>query len=259
MPGNRKVAIVTGGRRGIGLGIARCLAHDGCDIVIADIVPPEEADDAARELEALGANVLYQQADVTSAEARAELVEAVQARFGRLDVLVNNAGVAPKVRADVLEATEQSYDLVMGVNLRGPYFLTQLVAKWMIEQREADADFTGCIVNISSISATVASVSRGDYCISKAGVSMATKLWAVRLAEYGIGVYEIRPGIIRTDMTAAVRGKYDKLIADGLLPQARWGEPEDVGKVVAALVRGDLAYCTGQVIHVDGGMQIQRL
>jgi NAD(P)-dependent dehydrogenase (short-subunit alcohol dehydrogenase family) len=186
------------------------------------------------------------------------MVSAIREKFGRLNVLVNNAGVAPKVRADILEATEESYERVMRINLQGPYFLTQAVANWMIEQN-GDGDFEGCIVNISSISATVASPSRGEYCISKAGVSMATKLWAVRLGEFGIPVYEVRPGIIKTDMTAPVTEKYDKLIAGGLLVQARWGLPGDIGKAVAALVRGDLAYSTGQVVMVDGGFGIERL
>jgi NAD(P)-dependent dehydrogenase (short-subunit alcohol dehydrogenase family) len=167
--------------------------------------------------------------------------------------------VAPKVRADILEATEESYERVMKINLQGPYFLTQAAANWMVEQQKADASFGGCIVNISSVSATVASTSRGEYCISKAGVSMATQLWAARLGEFNIPVYEIRPGIIQTDMTAAVKEKYDKLIGQGLLVQARWGVPEDIGKAVAMLARGDLAYSTGQVILVDGGQTVQRL
>jgi len=163
------------------------------------------------------------------------------------------------VRADILEATEESYEWVMRINLQGPYFLTQAVANWMIEQQQGQDDFEGCIVNISSISATVASPSRGEYCISKAGVGMATKLWAVRLGEYGIPVYEIRPGVIQSDMTKTVKDKYDKLIGEGLMVQARWGLPMDVGKAAAMLVRGDVAYSTGQVIMVDGGMTLQRL
>jgi 3-oxoacyl-[acyl-carrier protein] reductase len=163
------------------------------------------------------------------------------------------------VRADILDATEESYELVMKINLQGPYFLTQAVANWMIEQRRADAAYEGCVINISSISATVASPSRGEYCISKAGVSMATQLWAARLGEFDIPVYEIRPGIIETDMTAAVKEKYDKLIGEGLLVQARWGAPEDIGKAAAMLARRDLAYSTGQVIMVDGGYSVQRL
>ena len=254
-----RTAIVTGAGRGIGLGIALVLAADDCDIVVMDIHPGEAVIEALNELRTLGAEVLYCRADVTDAEARAQMLDEVRARFGRLDVLVNNAGVAPKVRADILEATEESYDWVMNINLKGPYFLTQAVANWMIAQCKKDADFAGCIVNISSISATVASPSRGEYCLSKAGVSMATRLWATRLGEFNIPVYEVRPGVIKTDMTATVQEKYDKLIAEGLMVQARWGYPEDIGKAVASLVRGDLAYSTGQVIMVDGGMTLQRL
>jgi 3-oxoacyl-[acyl-carrier protein] reductase len=256
---NRKLALVTGARRGIGLGIAQKLAADGCDIAIADIVAPDEAADAVSSIQQLGAQVLYCQADVSSGSDRARIIEQIRQRFGRLNVLVNNAGVAPKVRSDILDATEESFDRLITINLKGPYFLTQLAARWMIEQKKADRDFFGCIVNISSISATVASTSRGDYCISKAGISMATELWAARLGEFGIPVYEIRPGIIATDMTAAVKEKYDKLIGEGLLIQGRWGLPEDIGKAVAMMVRGDIAYSTGSVIHVDGGFHVQRL
>jgi 3-oxoacyl-[acyl-carrier protein] reductase len=254
-----KVALITGAGRGIGLGIARALAAEDCDIVVGDIHPEEVVAGALDELRDLGAEVLYCIADVSDAEARARMLDQIRAKFGRLDVLVNNAGVAPKVRADILEATEESYGWVMSINLKGPYFLTQAVANWMIEQQQEDEGFEGCIVNISSISATVASPSRGEYCISKAGVSMATKLWAARLGEFGIPVYEIRPGVIRTPMTEAVKEKYDRLIEDGLTIQPRWGFPEDVGKAVAMLVRGDLPYSTGQVIMVDGGMMVQRL
>jgi 3-oxoacyl-[acyl-carrier protein] reductase len=203
--------------------------------------------------------VLYVQADVADRDARQHLLGETKAHLGRLNVLVNNAGVAPKVRADILEATEESYDRVMGINLKGPYFLTQSVANWLIKQRAADPSFEGCIVNISSISATVVSPSRGEYCISKAGLSMATQLWAARLGEHGIPVYEVRPGITMTDMTHVVKEKYDRLIADGLTVQPRWGYPDDVGKAVAMLVRGDLVYSTGQVVMVDGGLTIPRL
>ena len=255
----KKVALITGAGRGIGFGIAKRLAADGCDIVVCDIRSQELVQGALDELRALGADAIYSRADVADKSARNRMLDEVRRHFGRLNVLVNNAGVAPKVRADILEATEESFERVMRINLQGPYFLTQAVAKWMIEQRETDPDFEGCIVNISSISATVASPSRGEYCISKAGVSMATQLWAVRLGEYDIPVYEIRPGVILTDMTRPVQEKYDKLIAEGLTVQPRWGFPEDVGKAVAMLVRGDLTYATGQVIAVDGGMTIQRL
>jgi NAD(P)-dependent dehydrogenase (short-subunit alcohol dehydrogenase family) len=172
---------------------------------------------------------------------------------------VNNAGIAPPERRDLLDATEESFDLVLGVNLRGPYFLTQAVARWMVAQKKADASFAGCIVNVSSVSSVAASTNRGEYCVAKAGLSMATQLWAARLGEFDIPVYEVRPGIVRTDMTAGVTEKYDRLIAAGLLVQPRWGEPDDVGRVVAMLARGDLAYSTGQVIDVDGGMGVRRL
>jgi NAD(P)-dependent dehydrogenase (short-subunit alcohol dehydrogenase family) len=255
----KKVALITGAGRGIGLGIAKHLASEGCDIVVCDIHDDETVADALDSVREQGAEVLYCRADVADGKARARMLAAIKARFGRLNVLVNNAGVAPKVRADILEATEESYDWVMSINLKGPYFLTQAVANWMIAQQEGDEAFEGCIVNISSISATVASPSRGEYCISKAGVSMATKLWAARLGEFHIPVYEIRPGVIQTPMTAPVQEKYDKLIAEGLTIQPRWGFPEDIGRAVAMLVRGDLAYSTGQVIMVDGGMTVQRL
>jgi NAD(P)-dependent dehydrogenase (short-subunit alcohol dehydrogenase family) len=187
------------------------------------------------------------------------MLSTIEDRFGRLHLLVNNAGVAPRVRADILDATEESYDRVMDINLKGPYFLTQAVANWMIEQRKRNPAYKGCIINISSISATTASPSRGEYCISKAGISMATKLWAVRLGEFDIPVYEVRPGIILTDMTEPVKVKYDRLIADGLLVQSRWGLPSDVGKAAAMLACGDLPYSTGQVIVVDGGFSLARL
>jgi len=206
-----------------------------------------------------GPPVEYFQADISQPEQRQQLVQAVRERFGRLNVLVNNAGVAPQVRADILEAGEESFERLIRINLQAPYFLTQAVARWMIEQKQADPDFSACIVFITSISATVASVNRGDYCISKAGLSMAAQLWAVRLAEFGIPVYEVRPGIIRTDMTAPVQERYDRLIAEGLTLQPRWGTPDDVGKAVAMLVRGDLSYSTGAVIMVDGGLTVPRL
>jgi 3-oxoacyl-[acyl-carrier protein] reductase len=259
MSTERKVALVTGAGRGIGLGIAKTLAKDGCDIVVNDVHEPGAVEGALVELQSLGAAVIYCQADVSTREGRAKMIDDTRRQFGRLNVLVNNAGVAPKVRLDVLEATEESYDRVMSINLRGPYFLTQAAANWMVAQKKADPAFPACIVNISSVSATVASPSRGEYCISKAGVSMATKLWAARLGEFDIPVYEIRPGIIRTDMTAVVKEKYDKLIGEGLCLQKRWGFPDDIGRAAAMLVRGDCAYSTGQVVLVDGGMTVPRL
>jgi NAD(P)-dependent dehydrogenase (short-subunit alcohol dehydrogenase family) len=253
------VALITGGTRGIGLGIARCLAQEGYALALNGVRPPEAVTEVLQELRQLGARVEYFQADISEPDQRQQLVQAVRERFGRLNVLVNNAGVAPQVRADILEAGEESFERLIRINLQAPYFLTQAVARWMIERKQAAPDFSACIVFITSISATVASVSRGDYCISKAGLSMAAQLWAVRLAEFGIPVYEVRPGIIRTDMTAPVQERYDRLIAEGLTLQPRWGTPEDVGKAVAMLVRGDLSYSTGAVIMVDGGLTVPRL
>ena len=191
-------------------------------------------------------------------EDRNHAVKLVRDHFGRLNVLVNNAGIVPRDRQDILEATEENFEHVLKVNLQGGYFLTQTCANWMIEQAEAK-DWRGCIVNVSSISAILASTNRGEYCISKAGMSMATQLWAMRLAEHNIPVYELRPGITHSDMTAAVKEKYDAMVAEGLVPQNRWGEPADNGRVVAALARGDFAYCTGQIITTDGGLTIPRL
>jgi len=201
----------------------------------------------------------YVAADVSSKSDRQSLLETIEKHFGKLNVLVNNAGIAPRVRADVLEASEDSFDELISVNLKGPYFLTQMIARWMIRQKNTDSAFRGCIINIGSISATVASVTRGEYCISKAGIAMATRLWAVRLAEFGIAVYEIRPGIIATDMTAAVKSKYDALIAGGLLLEKRWGTPDDVGKAAAMLARGDLPYASGSALILDGGLTLPRL
>ena len=254
-----RVALITGGARGIGLGIARCLAHEGFDMALCGVRDQAAVATVIEDLRTTGSDVLYVQADIGEAAARGRLVEVIRSRFGRLHVLVNNAGVAPETRADILEATEASFERVLRINLQGPYFLTQACANWMIVQKQSDPAFQGCIVNISSISATVASVNRGEYCISKAGVSMATQLWVTRLGEYDIPVYEVRPGLIKTDMTAGVQAKYDKLLADGLAIQRRWGMPEDVGKAVTALVGGDLPYSTGQVVMVDGGLTVPRL
>jgi len=255
----KSVALVTGGARGIGLGISMCLAKQGYDLAIFGMRPEHEIASVLNELRAHGANVLYCTCDVGNAAARAAALTRVREHFGRLNILVNNAGVAPKLRADILVANEDSYDFVMATNLKGPYFLTQAVANWMIEQRAADAAFHACIINVSSISATVASPSRGEYCLSKAGISMATQLWATRLGEYDIAVYEIRPGVIETDMTSVVTEKYTRLIGDGLCLQKRWGQPEDIGKAVAMLANGDLPYSTGQVLMIDGGLTVPRL
>ncbi len=254
-----RVALITGGARGIGLGISRSLACSDFDLVLCGTREESAVEEVLKELRDLGAEVRYYQADVGEQEARTGLVRWMRERVGRLNVLVNNAGIGPRERKDILEATEESFERVLSVNLQGPYFLTQAAAKWMIEQKRAAPEFTGCIVNITSISSRAASVNRGEYCVSKAGLSMATSLWAVRLAEYGIPVFEVRPGIIRTDMTSGVKTKYDRLIADGLLLQPRWGTPEEVGRAVAMLAKGDLSYSTGQVVMVDGGFSVQRL
>jgi 3-oxoacyl-[acyl-carrier protein] reductase len=256
---SKRVALVTGGGRGIGRGIAECLTTSGFDLAINGVREASEVAETIAAMAKLGAAVLYCQGNVAETADRQAIIDGVRKRFGRLDVLVNNAGVAPTVRADVLDATEDSFDRIISINLKGPYFLTQLAARWMVEQRQADAAFAGVIVNISSVSATEASINRGDYCISKAGVAMATQLWAHRLAEFGIGVYEIRPGIIESDMTAAVKEKYDKLLAEGLTVENRWGTPEDVGRAVAMLARGELTYATGNVLHIDGGLTLRRL
>jgi NAD(P)-dependent dehydrogenase (short-subunit alcohol dehydrogenase family) len=254
-----RVALVTGGSRGIGLGIARCLAEAGFDLAINGRRPEEQVAPALAELEELGARTTYCRADVGEISEHEGMLNTIRREFGRLHVLVNNAGVPTDNRGDLLDATPESFDRVLGINLRGPYFLTQRVARWMINQRRADASFAASIINVSSISATVASTNRGDYCISKAGVAMATRLWAARLGEFGIPVYEVRPGIIRTDMTAEVTQKYDRLIAEGLTVEPRWGEPEDVGRAVAALACGAIPYATGAVLPIDGGMTLERL
>jgi NAD(P)-dependent dehydrogenase (short-subunit alcohol dehydrogenase family) len=254
-----KVALITGSTRGIGLGIARHLAEEGYHLMLNGQRSGKEVRPIVDQLSESGIQVHYIQGNVGIRDDREKILQSVQEQFGRLNVLVNNAGIAPRDRKDILEATVESFEEVMSVNLTGPYFLTQQAASWMIKQREKDKNFQGVIVNISSISATVVSVNRGEYCVSKAGMSMMTQLFATRLGEFDIPVYEVRPGVIETDMTAGVKAKYDQLINEGLCVQKRWGKPGDVGKVVAALVRGDLPYSTGQVIMVDGGMTILRL
>jgi NAD(P)-dependent dehydrogenase (short-subunit alcohol dehydrogenase family) len=249
------VALVTGGGRGIGAAIAVELARNGFDLVLFN---RSGAGETAQQVEQLGRNALVVHGDVSSPEDRRSLMDQIATTFGRLDALVNNAGVAPEIRADLLEATEESYDRVMGINLKGPYFLTQAAANYMIARRE-DRPGWKCIINISSCSAYAASPSRGEYCLSKAAIAMATKLYAARLAEYGIGVYEIRPGIIETEMTSGVKEKYDRLIAEGLTPIRRWGTPEDVARAVAFCARGELKFSTGEVINVDGGFHLRTL
>lgn len=255
----KQVALVTGGTRGIGLGIVKQLAMQGFDLAINGVRPEESVSDVIADIKAFGSEVIYCRGNISLREDRKSIIHKVKAHFGRLNILVNNAGIAPKDRQDILNASEESFDKVLSVNLKGNYFLTQEVANWMIEQKLTEPDFFGCIINISSISATVASINRGEYCISKAGVSMATQLFAVRLGEFNIPVYEVRPGVIDTDMTSGVKEKYDALIANGLCVQQRWGKPEDVGKVIGALATGSFPYSTGHVFMVDGGLTIPRL
>ncbi|MFP4521375.1 MAG: 3-ketoacyl-ACP reductase [Fibrobacterota bacterium] len=256
---NKKTALITGAGRGIGLGIALELANAGYDIVIDDVHPEEAVSDALSKVGSAGASVLYLREDISNATGREKIIAGIKEKFGRLDLLVNNAGVAPKVRADILEASEESYDRVMAINLKGPYFLTQAAANWMIEQKKSDSSVTPMIVNIASLSSYTSSPSRGEYCISKAGISMVTQLFADRLGEFDIPVYEVRPGIIMTDMTSGVKEKYDKLIAEGLTPQKRWGLPEDIARAVRAFAEGRFMFSTGQAVNVDGGFHLRRL
>jgi NAD(P)-dependent dehydrogenase (short-subunit alcohol dehydrogenase family) len=261
-----KVALVTGGNRGIGLGITRRLLADGYAVAILATRPePVELLDELRTCGPDGgpAEVLYVQGSVAELADHERYVAAALDAWGRIDLRVNNAGVAPAVRADLLEAGAESFDRVLGINLRGPYFLTQTFANRVVELRgpldalpEPPAGPVATVVNVSSVSATTVSTNRGDYCVSKAGVSMGTQLFAARLAPEGIVVYEVRPGVIATDMTAGVTEKYDKLLADGLAPNPRWGRPSDVAGAVAILASGQTPYSTGEVFHVDGGMHI---
>jgi NAD(P)-dependent dehydrogenase (short-subunit alcohol dehydrogenase family) len=262
------VALITGGARGIGRGIALEVAAVGYDLVL-NYVSNEQAAlqtaaDTVKRAQAAGHSIRAEvfQADISKAEARQQLLDFTKQTFKRLDLLVNNAGVAPDKRVDILEGAEDSFDRLMAINVKGPYFLTQIVARWMIELTQAPpggANYQPRIVTISSISAYAPSTNRGDYCMAKAALAMLTPLFAARLAEYGINVFEIRPGIIATDMTAPVKEKYDRLIADGLTPIRRWGLPEDVGKAVAAIASGMFTFSTGEVINVDGGFHIRRL
>lgn len=254
----KKTAIVTGSSRGIGFAIARQLGLDGYNIVMVATGPQEKNQAALDTLRELGIDCAYVQANIGCSEGRRKILDGALAAFGRVDALINNAGVAPKVRADLLEMSEESFDYVVGVNTKGNMFLTQLVANQMICQEPLDGR-KGVIVNVSSCSAAVSSTNRGEYCVSKAGVSMLTTLYADRLAREGILVNEVRPGVIATDMTSTVQGKYDSLIEQGAFPIARWGTPDDVAGVVSALCSNKFTYTTGNYIDVDGGFHIQRL
>jgi 3-oxoacyl-[acyl-carrier protein] reductase len=262
IPDGRGVALVTGASRGIGRGIALSLAGGGFDLVINYAGNRAAADECMALCAAArpAGRYLACQANIGVADDRARLVDFVRDAFGQIDCLVNNAGVAPTTRVDILEGGEESFDRLMAINLKGPYFVTQRVARFMIELRGRLGDaYAPTIITVSSISSYTASVNRGDYCVSKAGLGMLTRLFAVRLAEYGIGVYEVRPGVIKTDMTAPVADRYDRLIAEGLTPIRRWGTPDDVGRAVAAVACGALPFSTGEVINVDGGFHLRSL
>jgi NAD(P)-dependent dehydrogenase (short-subunit alcohol dehydrogenase family) len=247
-------ALVTGASRGIGKGISLALGGIAWRVVVNYAGNKTAAEETAQAVKTAGGDAIIVQGDIGLAADRARMVQTALDWSGSIDLLVNNAGIAPKVRADILEAGEESFDELIRVNLKGPYFLTQAVAKVMQRQEKR-----GQIITVSSISAYTASVNRGDYCVSKAGLAMLTKLFAARLADDGIRVYEIRPGVIATDMTGPVKAKYDALISQGLTPIRRWGVPEDIGKAVCAIARGDLPFSTGEVINVDGGFHLKVL
>jgi len=263
-PTPNPVILITGASRGLGRGIAVQMAAEGCSVAINFVGNRAAAEETAalckKASKLPGREHFPIKADVGSARDRARLVDATLSRFGRIDALVNNAGVAPAVRADLIDADEGSFQELIRVNLQGPYFLTQAVARYWLEKRPEPALPGGHkIVFITSVSADTASTDRGAYCVSKAGLAMAAQLWAARLAGENIQVVEVRPGIMSTDMTAGVRAKYDRLIAGGLVPQGRWGTPEDVGLAVRAFISGQLPFSTGSVIAVDGGLHIRRL
>jgi len=255
----RSVALVTGSTSGIGAAIAMELGKDGFDIAVNGRRDEEQAKLVISKIRASGARAVYIRADVSRTEDRTLILTRLKEEFGGIDIFVNNAGVPSKLRADILEASEESFDRVLDVNLKGPFFLTQIIAKWMVELKQRDDRLEPKIINISSISSYTSSPSRAEYCVSKAGVSMMTKLYADRLSEYGINVYEIRPGVIDTPMTEPVKEKYGKLISQGLTPIKRWGKPEDVAKAVVAIAKGYFPFSTGEVFDVDGGFHIRRL
>lgn len=252
----KRVALITGGSRGIGLGIAEALAAEGWDLAINGQRPEADVADVLTTLRGHDVDVAYCPGDVGTAAGREQIIERVRAHFGRLHVLVNNAGITSPGRRDILEATDEAFDRVMAVNLKGALFLAQLAARWMIDQRCADPQFRAAIINISSISGRTSSTNRGDYCISWACLAEVTQLLAARLVPEGIDVYEIRPGIIRTDMTKGVVEKYDKLIAEGLIVDRRWGTPADIGRAAAVLAGSQITYAPGAVLTLDGGLTL---
>lgn len=256
---NKPVAAVTGARQGIGKGIALALARSGFDLVLVDLVEDDVAQQTAAELRDAGARCRFVVADIAQVEQRSATATAICASFGRLDTLVNNAGVQVKVRGDLLDVTPESFDRVMNINLRGTFFLTQEIARRMVAASDTPTPAHRSIVTISSANAYLVGADRPEYCFSKMSLSMMTKAFALRLGRHGIATYEIRPGIIRTAMTLPVKDKYDAWIAQGLTPIARWGEPDDVGTTVATLARGLMPFSTGDAFHVDGGLHIQKL
>lgn len=255
----RKTALITGGTRGIGLGIAKKLAQEGIDLALNGVRPESEVQEVLGELRKQGIKVEYFQGNIAEKADRERILNGVKAKFGVLNFLINNAGVAPRVRADVLEVVEEDFDHLMDINMRGTFFLTQAFANWMVELKKADASSDFSIVTITSVSARLASTNRAAYCMAKAGLSMMSQVFAVKLAEFGIPVFEIQPGVIETDMTEKVKEIYQERIQKGLTLEPRMGKPEDIGKIVASLLRGDLSYATGQIISVDGGMMVGRL
>jgi 3-oxoacyl-[acyl-carrier protein] reductase len=253
-----KSALITGGSRGIGLGIAEALAKQGYSLAINGVRNEDEAREPLDVLRKM-TDVVYCQGNIGDLNDHKDIVSKALSHYKSIDVLVNNAGVAPKTRKDIMDLDEEGFDRLMDINLKGTFFLTQQVARQMLTEKIKNGDYQPCIITITSMSAEVASINRAEYCMSKAGLSMMTKLFATRLAEANIPVYEVRPGIIQTDMTSAVKEKYDRLIEGGLTLEKRWGTPADIGKIVASLAKGDIPYSTGQVIAADGGLTIQRL
>lgn len=255
----KKIALITGGTRGIGLGIAKKLAQEGMDLALNGVRPEVEVKQVVEELRQFGIRVAYFQGNISEKSDRQRIFDGVKAEFGSLNFLINNAGVAPRVRADVLEVAEEDFDHLMDINLRGTFFLTQHIANWMVEMKKKSPAHDFSIVTITSVSARLASTNRAAYCMAKSGLSMMNQVFAVKLAEFGIPVFEIQPGVIETDMTEKVKEIYQERIQKGLTLEPRMGKPEDIGKLVATLLRGDLSYATGQIIAVDGGMMVGRL
>lgn len=255
----KSVALITGGTRGIGLGIAKKLAQEGIDLALNGVRSESEVSEVLTELRKSGVRVEYFPGNIAEKADRESVLSGVKEKIGKVNFLINNAGVAPRVRADVLEIAEEDFDHLIDINLKGTFFLTQAFANWMAEIRNSDPEIPLSIVSITSVSAVLASTNRAAYCMAKAGLSMMSKVLAVRLAEFNIPVYEIQPGVIETDMTEKVKSIYQERIEAGLTLEKRMGQPEDIGKVVATLLRGDLPYATGQILRIEGGMMVERL